>query len=413
MKVALIDCNAFFVSCELLFRPDLKNHACVVLSGNDGCVVSRNTAAKALKVKMGQPFFEIRHLTASKKLTAFSSNFALYADCSRRVKNLIGEIFGHQEVYSIDESFVAFEEDMGVNEARHVRERIFRETGIPVSIGIAQTKVLAKLATDQAKSSGVFELKPEDVGTLLQVPVEEIWGIAKASGIRLRSIGITSALDLKNADMTVIRKVGGVVLERIARELSGTPCLQIGGEAGAKKSITVSQSFGKNLRELRDIEEALNRYVSDAAQELRSQGSVCQTVEVLLSTNRFQEDPYYATTLVRLPFPTNETPPIIQGAIRGLERVFRNGRDYQKTGVTLLGLQPNNAQHSDLFENDSSPKNSKLMDAVDQLNRRLGKDTVTFGRVQGEVKGERRHDLLSPAYTSNWEQLPMVVGSLD
>ena len=416
--LALVDCNNFYVSCERIFRPDLARVPMVVLSNNDGCVVSRSNEAKALGVKMGQPWFECQPLAQAHGILAMSSNYALYADMSNRVMRILGEFSPNQEVYSIDESFVDLTGTPNLREVSYaMRERVRMWTGMPVCVGIGPTKTLAKLANHVAKkhprSQGVFNynaLTDAQKAALLQrIPVSEVWGVGRKLTQRLQAHGVHTVLDLREAHIPSLRAEFGVVMEKTQRELQETPCIQMEEVAADKQQIIASRSFGSMVTELPVLKDALSTFVANACAKLRAQNSQAAVIQVFLQTNRFRKDlPQYSPSLaVPLPQPTHDTLVVNRWADALCERMFREGYQYKKAGVMLSELSPVTHQQGDWLE-ASPPGHSKLMQALDHLNARYGRGAIKVS-TQGAYQGwQMRQERKSPNYTTDWDDVPVV-----
>ena len=416
--LALVDCNNFYVSCERIFRPDLARVPMVVLSNNDGCVVSRSNEAKALGVKMGQPWFECQPLAQAHGILAMSSNYALYADMSNRVMRILGEFSPNQEVYSIDESFVDLTGTPNLREVSYaMRERVRMWTGMPVCVGIGPTKTLAKLANHVAKkhprSQGVFNYNAltdaQKVALLQRIPVSEVWGVGRKLTQRLLAHGVETVLDLREAHIPSLRAEFGVVMEKTQRELQETPCIQMEEVAADKQQIIASRSFGSMVTELPVLKDALSTFVANACAKLRAQTSQAAVIQVFLQTNRFRQDlPQYSPSLaVPLPQPTHDTLVVNRWADALCERMFREGYQYKKAGVMLSELSPVTHQQGDWLE-ASPPGHSKLMQALDHLNARYGRGAVKVS-TQGAYQGwQMRQERKSPNYTTDWDDVPVV-----
>ena len=416
--LALVDCNNFYVSCERIFRPDLARVPMVVLSNNDGCVVSRSNEAKALGVKMGQPWFECQPLAQAHGILAMSSNYALYADMSNRVMRILGEFSPNQEVYSIDESFVDLTGTPNLRALSYaMRERVRMWTGMPVCVGIGPTKTLAKLANHVAKkhprSQGVFNynaLTDAQKAALLQrIPVSEVWGVGRKLTQRLLAHGVETVLDLREAHIPSLRAEFGVVMEKTQRELQETPCIQMEEVAADKQQIIASRSFGSMVTDLPVLKDALSTFVANACAKLRAQNSQAAVIQVFLQTNRFRKDlPQYSPSLaVPLPQPTHDTLVVNRWADALCERMFREGYQYKKAGVMLSELSPVTHQQGDWLE-ASPPGHSKLMQALDHLNARYGRGAVKVS-TQGAYQGwQMRQERKSPNYTTDWDDVPVV-----
>jgi DNA polymerase V len=417
-QLALVDCNNFYVSCERVFRPDLARVPLVVLSNNDGCVVSRSNEAKALGIKMGQPWFECKELAEEHGILAFSSNYALYADLSNRVMSILSDFAPRHEVYSIDECFVDL---TGMPKLREVsyamRERVGMWTGIPVCVGIGPTKTLAKLANHVAKkhprSKGVFNynaLSEAQKALLLQrIPVEEVWGVGRKLTKRLECHRIRTVQDLKQAHVPTLRAEFGVVMEKIQRELQEVSCIELQEIQPDRQQIIASRSFGKMVSELPILQDALSTFVANACAKLRGQGSHAAVIQVFLQTNRFRKDlPQYMPSLaVPLPYPTSDSLEVNRWASFLCERMFKPEYQYKKAGIMLSEISPVTHRQGDLLEGDVS-SNGKLMLALDTLNQRFGRGTVKVSTQGAYRDWQMRQERKSPNYTSDWDEVPMV-----
>ena len=417
-QLALVDCNNFYVSCERLFRPDLLKAPLVVLSNNDGCVVSRSNEAKALGVKMGQPWFECRALAEQHGILALSSNYALYADISNRVMAIVAAFSPRHEVYSIDECFADL---TGIPQVRDVgyaiRERVGRWTGIPVCVGIGPTKTLAKLANHVAKkhprSKGVFNynaLTAEQKTRLLErIAVGDLWGVGRKLTKRLALHGVYTVQDLRMAHVPTLRAEFGVVMEKIQRELEEIPCLELQAVQPDRQQIISSRSFGSMVTELPALKDALSTFVANACAKLRAQDSHASIIQVFLQTNRFREElPQYMPSIaVPLTYPTNDSLEVNRWAAYLCERIYKPGYQYKKAGVMLSEITPASQRQGDLLE-PGPAINDRLMQALDTLNQRYGRGTVkvsTQGAYQGwQMLQERK----SPNYTTCWEEVPVI-----
>ncbi len=415
MKFALIDCNNFYCSCERVFDPCLEHVPVVVLSNNDGCVVARCEKAKKLGIEMGAPAFKSEALFRKHNVAVLSSNYALYADMSARVMRVIRGEYPDVEVYSIDEAFAAVDGCDVEARACQLRAKIRQWTGIPVSIGIAPTKTLAKLANRRAKKcpeyGGVFTLPEKADDILKSVACEDIWGIATASTRRLARLGITTAFDLATADPKEVRASLGVVGERIALELAGKSCLQLDHEPATRKGVACAKSFGQRITELSDLEEALASYVARTAEKIRAQNLLATRVQVFLSTDIFRQDApqYHPFGQMALPAPSAHTPELIGTALDILRRIYRTGHSYRKVGVMMPDLVPaSRAQLPLPFDGDQAAAKAAIDRLVDSINQRFGRDTVTFGSMGTAKKWRMRQEKRSPRWTTQWSELPKV-----
>lgn len=414
---ALIDCNCFYCSCERIFRPDLATTPIVVLSNNDGCVIARTREAKALGVGMGEAFFKTRDQLRQKGVLAFSSNYALYADVSNKVMRCIHSCVPDIEVYSIDESWADLTGMPGDLTAigHSIKDRVWGECAMPVGVGIGHTKTLAKLANYAAKkwqkTGGVVDLTdPIRRDKLLRIaPVDEVWGVGRRLKQSLEAMGIKTAWDLANADLTMIRKTFGRVLERTARELCGEEWIRMHQAPDMKKEICSAKSFGTKLKQIEPIREALASYVARAAEKLREQGSLAEEMVISLQTSGFVEDRerYFNSARCILPHPTNDTLLMTQAANHALSKIFRKGYVYSKVGILLTNLVQANEYTPDLFAEPPRKNVGRLMETIDVLNARYGRGAVRVGTVwPGGRDWEMKREMLSPAYTSSWTALP-------
>ncbi|SIQ36802.1 translesion error-prone DNA polymerase V subunit UmuC [Aquipseudomonas alcaligenes] len=413
---ALIDCNSFYCSCERVFRPELARAPIVVLSNNDGCVVSRTAEAKALGVKMGEPWHQIRKRYEASGGMAFSSNYALYGDMSERVMTIIESLVPALEVYSIDE---AFAELTGINGdlvplGREIRAQVLAGTGIPTGVGIGPSKTLAKLANYAAKrwqkqTGGVVDIRdPERRDKLLRaVGVSEVWGVGRRLTEKLGAMGIQTAWDLATADAWTLRKQFNVVLEKTARELRGTACLELDGVAPPKQEICCSRSFGSRLQHLAPIREAVATYVARACEKLRQQGFVCKRVRVSIRTGMFNPDePKFARGMMcELPYPTDDTRVITQAALAALEQLYRPGFAFAKAEVLLVDLRQRGEFTDDLFAASQPAASEKVMAVLDTINAKWGRGTLRPGIVPAEPEWGMRRELLSQSFTTRLEHL--------
>ncbi len=416
--IALVDCNSFYASCERVFRPDLRRTPIVVLSNNDGCVIARSAEAKALGIKMGAPYFQIRRDLERWGVVVFSSNYALYGDISERVMTVIEGLVPAVEVYSIDEAFadltgVPDVETLG----RRIRAQVLACTGIPVGVGIAGTKTLAKLANHSAKrwqkqTGGVVDLlDPVRRDKVLRVTdVSDVWGIGRRMTEQLNSMGIRTAWDLACADAWTLRKQFSVVVEKTARELRGTPCLDLEEAAPLKQEICCSRMFGKRHLDLEPIREAVAAYAARAAEKLRAQQSICKRVRVSIRTGMFNPDePKFAKGVVcELPYPTDDTRYITRAAIAGLEHVYRQGFSFSKAEVLLMDLRQRGEYTDDLFAETQPAASERVMGVLDAINAKWGRNTLRPGRVPTEPDWGMRRDMMSQSFTTRIDQLWLV-----
>jgi DNA polymerase V len=418
--IALVDVNNFYASCERLFRPDLKGRPIVVLSNNDGCVVARSAEAKAMGIKMGVPYFQIRDTYEAQGGIWFSSNYALYGDMSQRVMTTLEGMAPTVEVYSIDEAFVELSESWAgdlVAYGRQIRERVQQWTGLTVGVGIGPTKTLAKLANYAAKkwaaTGGVVDLRDEARRARLMAitPIEEVWGIGRRLTAKLESQGIRTVAELVAADPKSLRRQYGVVVERTVQELRGIPCADLEQLAQAKQQIICSRSFGERITQIGPMHQALAGYMERAAEKLRAEGMCCRHVTLFIRTSPFSDKaPYYGNQVsTRLAMPTHDTRALLAQIPALLPRIWRDEQRYQKGGVMLADFTPMGMQQGDLFAGDQqAPRSEALMQVIDKINRgRLGK--VYFAaRGRDTREWMMKREQLSPRYTTCFNELPAV-----
>lgn len=414
---ALIDCNNFYASCERLFNPKLAKQPVVVLSNNDGCVIARSNEAKAVGIKMGQPEFEIRELIEREHVAVLSSNYTLYGDISFRVMQTIQTLLDKVEVYSIDEAFAdlsGFEyqdvHELGIQ----VRSRVYQWVGIPVSVGIAATKTLAKVANHIAKKQpqyqGVCMLKTQEevIAALKQFPIEEVWGVGRRTSKHLQNFGVHNAYDFSRLNEAWVHKTFTVTGLRMLKELNGYSCIPISQMTPPKKNICTSRSFGTMVKDYEVLAEAVSNYAARCAEKLRRQKSCANMLLVFVNTNPFRTDlkQYYRHVFIPLPVASSSTPELIHYALLGLQTIFKEGYSYKKAGVIVSEIVPENQVQQNLFDEVDRARHQKLMAAVDLLNSKMGRDVVRISS-QGTDKKEwkLRQEKLSPAYTTRWNDI--------
>ena len=411
---ALIDCNSFYASCERVFRPDLAKVPIVVLSNNDGCVIARSYDAKPF-VKMGEPYFQIKHKLKQYGIVPFSSNYALYGDMSERVMTVIESMVPAVEIYSIDEAFADL---TGIDDldglGRRIRAQVLRGTGIPVGVGIAPTKTLAKLANHmakrlQAQTGGVVNITDQVKRdwVLRNTDVAEVWGVGRKMKLHLDALGIKTAMDLAKADPWTLRKKFSIVIEKTARELAGTSCLELDEPDPPKQEICCSRMFGKRLTELPPIKEALATYMMRASEKLRAQGSLCKKVRVCIRTGMFnpEEAKYANGVVVDLPYPTDDVRLLTKAAIVAVDYIYRPGFKYSKAEVMLLNLCQPGEYTDDLFAVSQSAEATRVMMVLDQINGRWGKGTLRSASVPMNPDWGMRREMMSQSYTTRLDQL--------
>lgn len=418
--IILADVNNFYVSCERLFRPDLKGRPIVVLSNNDGCVVSRSPEAKAMGVKMGTAYFQIRKVFEAQGGVAFSSNFVLYGDMSNRVMSVLEEMAPVVSIYSVDEAFLSVNETWAgdlVDYGHKIRNRVAQWTGLTVGIGIGPTRTLSKLANYAAKkwpkTGGVVDLRDEERRAKLMAitPVAEVWGIGRKLNEKLTAQGICTAEQLVAADAATLRRRYGVVVERTVQELRGIPCSNLEELIQAKQQIICSRSFGNPITDQLSMHQAIASYMERAAEKLRGEGMCCQRVTLFIRTSPFnQKAPYYAKQLcARLPMPTSDTRALLARIGPMLQQVWQDGHRFQKAGVMLTEFTPAHSQQGDLFADaQQDPRHEALMQVIDKINH--GKQGKVFFGARGMQKQDwmMKREQLSPRYTTNLNELLRV-----
>ncbi len=408
--IALVDCNNFYVSCERVFNPKLTRRPVIVLSNNDGCVIARSNEAKALGIKMGTPLFKTQHLVEEYGVSVLSSNYALYGDMSLRVAEALQCFTPEVEIYSIDEAFLRLDvegEETFSAQAVDIKDKVRLWTGIPVSVGLAPTKTLAKIANRIAKqdqaTQGVLDLMPlhAQAAALDETAVEDVWGVGPSYSKLLKAAGITTARQLRDADRRWIRSRMTVVGARIVEELRGISCLPLEQCPQQKKSITCSRSFGVLVASLDEMWEAVAVYMTRAAERLRKAHLAAGVVTVFVGTNRFGKGPQYSNSVTyELAYSTDATKELLDWALKGLEKIYRTGYSYKKAGVMLNGLVPADQLSIRCFGDEPFERSRRLMKAIDGLNARFGRDTVRFGAVQPGGRWKTRSMHRSPCYTT-------------
>ncbi len=412
---ALVDCNNFYASCERVFDPKLENKPIVVLSNNDGCIIARSNEAKALGIQMGEPAFKAREVIEQHGVHVFSSNYTLYGDMSARVMQTLAQFTPNLEVYSIDEAFLDLGNFYGrdLNQyAQEMRETVRAWTGIPVSVGVAPTKTLAKLANRLSKKSkkanGVLVLTDERhiEEALRRTEVGDVWGIGRRYAQKLAGFGIHTALDLRNASDAFIKKNMTVVGLRTVRELRGEPCQDLELVAPNKQNICTSRSFGHPITSLSELQEATANYASRCAAKLRRQKSCAGAITVFLQTNQFRDEPqYFNSKTIALPTASNSTLELLHYANLALLALFREGYKYKKSGVIVSELRPQNQVQASLLDTIDRDKHQRLMQVLDKLNSNWGRDAVTCA-AQGTTRPwQLKCEKKSPCYTTKFKEL--------
>jgi len=414
---ALADCNNFYASCERVFNPALENKPVVVLSNNDGCVIARSNEAKALGIAMGVPVYQIKELVKKLSVAVYSTNFILYGDMSNRVMNTLAPFVKDMEIYSIDEAFLSlhgFEHFNLENYADTITKTVRKHTGIPLSLGIGPTKTLAKAANKTAKKNGrPFCILNDAVGieaALKELDIEDVWGIGRRYAAFLRKNNILTAYNFTQCPESWVRKHMTVVGQRLLKELSGIPCYSLENDIPAKKNICTARSFGKMTSDPEHLQEAVASFAARCAEKLRRQKSCASAIMVFLHTNFHRKDmPQYARNIVvPLPQATNYTPELIKYAVYGLQKIFKDGFSYKKAGVVMIELVHEESVQGNLFYHVDGAKSKAVMDVVDDINAKYGRDKVKV-LAQGYGKAwKMNQEKLSPCYTTRLSDLPEV-----
>ncbi|MFZ5524216.1 MAG: Y-family DNA polymerase [Pseudomonadota bacterium] len=418
--IALVDCNNFFVSCERLFQPRLEGKPVVVLSNNDGCVVSRSQEAKDLGIRMAVPWFQVQGIAKRHGIIALSSNYTLYADISNRVMRLLSQHCPDQEIYSIDESFLDLTGIADLTSyAQTIRSTIRQCIGIPVCVGIAPSKTLAKLANHVAKKQkqyhGVCDFNAMTArvldNLLAKIAVGEVWGVGRRSTVRLQQMGINSVLELKYSPAKRVRAEFGVVMERIVAELNGEACLELDDVTPPRQQIICSRSFGMPVTLLADLEQAVIAYTSRAAEKLRDQHSLAGGIQVYIRTSPHKKEDqlYQQAMLLPLFEPADDTRLLCHAALSGLRQIYRSGYEYQKAGVMLTGIIAATARPRTLFEDAAAQQRSaSLMTTLDRINRRMGSGTLQLLGEGVRKNWAMRRGNRSQRYTTEWDELAVA-----
>lgn len=415
--LALADCNNFYVSCERLFQPNLKNKPVVVLSNNDGCIIARSNEAKAIGIKMGQPAFKIKHLIKQNNIEVFSTNFTLYGDLSKRVMNILSSEVNRMEVYSIDEAFMSFNGEGDLEEkALMLKHKVAKHVGIPVSIGVASTKVLCKVANYIAKKhtkKGVFVLEDKKLieRALKWFPVKELWGIGGKSVKKLTSIGIHTAWELCQVEDNWIRRNLTVRGLKLVKELKGIPCFSIEETALKKRNICTSRSFGKEITTLRELREAVSNYANTCAKKLRKEKSACNKLTIFVSTNPYKpkSKQYFGIKSFTFHTPTSDSMEIVKASLNILKQIYRDDCIYKKAGVIVGDIVPQKNVQLHFFDTINRDKRKAINQAVDNINSHIGRDKVKLA-VQGYCRKWRlKQEKLSPCYSTRLDEALTIV----
>uniref|UniRef100_UPI0040471C91 translesion error-prone DNA polymerase V subunit UmuC n=1 Tax=Polynucleobacter sp. TaxID=2029855 RepID=UPI0040471C91 len=421
---ALVDVNNFYVSCERVFAPKLEKTPMVVLSNNDGCAVARSAEVKALGIKMGTPWFQMKDLAKQHGILACSSNYTLYHDMSQRVVEILRQFTPKLEVYSVDESFLQIESVLNAHESpahlgSEIKQRIKQWTGLPVCVGIAPSKTLAKFANHLAKKNtsfnGVCDLsnmpKQDLYQWMSEVSAAEVWGVGRKIAKRLEGMGIHTVLDLVQVSPQMMRLQFGVVIERLCYELRGLSCLALEEVAPPKQQIIASRSFGKLVISLEELAESVATHTARATEKLREQGSVTGVISVFLQTNVFmRNEPQYSQSIqIQLTNPTDNTLTLTDAAIEGLKTIYKKGFRYKKAGIILGLMTDKPLVQPSLFEDHlAKGKSARLMKTLDAINTKYGQQTLRSAVTGTQQTWHMKAENVSPKYTSHWDQLPLV-----
>ncbi len=415
-KIALIDCNSFYVSCERLFNPKIRKKPVVVLSNNDGCIVSRSNEAKALRIKMGEPYFKAKDIIIKNDVQVFSSNYSLYGDLSRRVMRTLKRFNSDIEVYSIDEAFMDltnFSDSEVLDVGQEIRETVLQWTGIPTSIGIAKTKTLSKVANHIAKKkkSGVTSfIGIDNIDPLLErVDINDVWGVGRQLTKFYHKNGIYNAKQLKNKSNTWIKKNSNVLGSRTAMELRGISCIDLEKTKSKRKSCVVSRSFGQRIEKYQELKEAVAGYCLNACEKIRSETLVAKSITVFIRTSPFQSRFGYYSNSKTIDFPigTNDSIEIVKTALTALESIFKNGYRYQKAGVLLSGLSEA-TNNKNLFSSEKDEKINSLMKSIDNTNYRYGRSTLSLASAGVHKRWNMKREYSSKIDTADFHYLPTI-----
>tara|TARA_B100001123_G_scaffold60505_1_gene65572 strand:+ start:1436 stop:2716 length:1281 start_codon:yes stop_codon:yes gene_type:complete len=415
-KIALVDCNSFYVSCERLFKPSIIRKPVVVLSSNDGCIISRSDEAKALGIKMGDPYFKAKKIITKNNVYVFSSNYSLYGDISRRVMKTLKYFTNEIEVYSIDEAFLDltnFPDDLVELFGKKIRNTVLEWTGIPTSIGIANTKTLSKVANYIAKKekSGVVNLiNSQNIDSVLEkIKIMDVWGVGKQLSKFYMNNGIDNAKKLKNVSNTWIKKSSNVMSSRTAMELRGISCISLETHQAKRKSCCVSRSFGKKVENFQELKESIATHSLNAAEKIRSESLLTKSITVFIRTSPFQNNRKFYSNSKTIDFPiaTDDSIEIVKNALIGLKFIFKKGYKYQKTGIVLSGLLESE-KINNLFSTSKESKIKNLMKSIDYTNYKYGRSTLSLAEAGINKKWNIKRKYSSKIDTTDYYHLPIV-----
>ena len=415
-KIALIDCNAFYVSCERLFNPKINSKPVVVLSNNDGCVISRSTEAKRIGIKMGEPYFKVKELVKKNNVYIFSSNYALYGDISRRVMKTLKSFSDKIETYSIDEAFIDLShvgEKEVENYGKEIRKRILKWTGIPSSVGISNTKTLSKVANHIAKKNktGVIYLKENIDESLKNFKISDIWGVGKQLSKLYIKNGIDTAYKLKNISNSWVKKSTNVLGAKTVMELRGISCINLETQETKRKSCCVSRSFGKKVESLEKLKESITTHCLNAAEKIRNDNQITRSVTVYIRTSPFNKNKrYYSNSItIDLPVATSNSLELVKEAIKGLKRIYRYGYFYQKAGIILSKLTDSSEKELNLLAPIMENKSQTLMKAIDFTNAKYGRNSISVAQAGINNSWKMRREHSSKIDTASFDSLPKIV----
>ena len=414
-KIALIDCNSFYVSCERLFNPKIKNVPVVVLSNNDGCVISRSTEAKKLGIKMGEPYFKVKELVRKNNVQIFSSNYSLYGDLSRRVMKVLKGFSDKIEIYSIDEAFIDLShiKDENIEDyGKRIRERVLKWTGIPTSVGISCTKTLSKVANHVAKKNktGVIFLKDNIDDVLKNFDISDIWGVGRQLSKLYIKNGINNAYKLKNISNSWVKKSTNVLGAKTVMELRGIPCINLETEETKRKSCCVSRSFGRKVESLNKLKESITTHCLNAAEKIRNDNQTTRSITVFIRTSPFDKNrKYYSNSLtIDLPVATNNSLELVKVAIEGLKKIYKYGYFYQKAGVILSKLSEAGEKNLNLLTPILENKSQTLMKAIDVTNAKYGRNVISVAQAGINNSWKMRREHSSKIDTASFDSLPKI-----
>ena len=414
-KIALIDCNSFYVSCERLFNPKIKNTPVVVLSNNDGCVISRSTEAKKLGIKMGEPYFKVKELVKKNNVQIFSSNYSLYGDLSRRVMKVLKGFSDKIEIYSIDEAFIDLShiKDENIEDyGKKIRERVLKWTGIPTSVGISCTKTLSKVANHVAKKNktGVIFLKDNIDDVLKNFDISDIWGVGRQLSKLYIKNGINNAYKLKNISNSWVKKSTNVLGAKTVMELRGIPCINLETEETKRKSCCVSRSFGRKVESLNKLKESITTHCLNAAEKIRNDNQTTRSITVFIRTSPFDKNrKYYSNSLtIDLPVATNNSLELVKVAIEGLKKIYKYGYFYQKAGVILSKLSEAGEKNLNLLTPILENKSQTLMKAIDVTNAKYGRNVISVAQAGINNSWKMRREHSSKIDTASFDSLPKI-----